>query len=180
MVVLGQKDELFPDIMKGMNALQKDKSLYDVCIVVGGHEITAHKSVLAPVSDYFKLLLLGPFKTDTAVVQVDFTSIALDLESAEAVIEFLYTETIDIDDENLAAILKLASFLLIKQLQDLCIKFMEQSSDLTSFMKYFQLSIDYMVPDAEGIVANIVKARFHDWFLFDDSTKEILPCHLKN
>ena len=179
MVVLGKKDELFPDIMRGMNTLRKDKSLYDVCIIVGGHEITAHKSVLAPVSDCFKSLLLGPFKTDAAIVEVDLTSIALDVESAEAVIEYLYTGIINVDGDNLEAILKLATFLLIKQLKDLCIKFMERSSDLTSYMTYFQLSVDYMVRDAEAKVAKIVKARFHDWFLLNDLTKNISPCHLK-
>ena len=179
MVVLGTKEEIFPDIMSGMNTLRKDKTLYDVRILVKGQEILAHKSVLTPVSDYFKSLFLGPFKTDSAIVEVDFTTIALDVESAEAVIEYLYTGTIDIIEDNLEAILKLATFLLIKQLQNLCIKFMEQSRDLNSYLRYFVLAVDYMVSEAEEVAIKIVNSRFHDWFIFRESTKSLSVCHLK-
>ena len=179
MVVLGSKEELFLDIMAGMNSLRKENSLYDVRILVKGQEITAHKSVLAPVSDYFKSLFLGPFKTDSAIVEVDFSSVALDIESAEAVVDYLYTGTIEINDDNLEAILKLATFLLIKQLQVLCIKFMEQSCDLNSNLRYFVLAVDYMVPEAEELVVKIVKSRFHDWFMFGEAAKSLSLCHLQ-
>ena len=77
------------------------------------------------------------------------------------------------------AILKLASFLLIEKLQELCIRFMEHSTDLTSFFRYFQLSVDYMVSGAEEVASEIIKSRFHDLFVFDDSTKKLSPCHLQ-
>ena len=179
MVILGSKEELFPHLMDGMNSLRKDKSLYDVCIKVGDHQITAHKSVLVSVSDYFKSLFLGPFKTDEYIAEVDFSSVALDVESAEAVIDFLYTGTINIDEDNLEAILKLATFLLIRQLQDLCIKYIVQSCDLHSFMRYYLISVDYMNPEAEEIAARTVKSRFHDWFVFEESTKALSPYHLE-
>ena len=179
MVVLCSKEEIFPDVMKGMNTLRRERSLYDVRIIVGGHDVTAHKCVLASVSDYFKSLLIGPFKTDASVVEVDLTSVALDVESTEAVIEYLYTGTINIDEENLEAILKLASFLLIEQLQELCVRFMERSTDLTSYLRYFQLSVDYIVPDAEEVASRVVKSRFHDWLVFNDATKKLMPCHLR-
>ena len=179
MVVLGTEYEIYSDIMSGMNTLRKERSLYDVSIFVGGREATAHKCVLASVSDYFKSLLSGPFKRDDTTVEVDLTSVALDAESIQAVIEYLYTGTINIDEENLEAILKLASFLLIEKLQELCIRFMEQSTDLTTYLRYFQLSVDYMVSGAEEVASEIIKSRFHDLFVFDDSTKKLSPCHLQ-
>ena len=111
-------------------------------------------------------MFLRPLKTDAYIAEVDCPSVALDVESAEAVIDFLYTGVINIDDENVEAILKQDAFLLIKQLQDLCTKFMEQSCDLYTYMRYFLLSVDYMVPEAEAIVAKTKKSRFHDWFIF--------------
>ena len=134
--------------------------------------------MLLPVSDYFKSLFLGPFKTNEHIVEVDFSSVALDVESAEAIIEFLYTGVINIDDKNLEAILKLATFLLIQQIQDLCIKYMEQSCILDTYMWYLLLSVDYMVSDAEEIVMKTVKSRFHDYFIFEDSTKALSLFHL--
>ena len=100
MVVLGTEYEIYSDIMSGMNTLRKERSLYDVSIFVGGREITAHKCVLASVSDYFKSLLSGPFKRDDTIVEVDLTSVALDAESIQAVIEYLYTGPINIRGES--------------------------------------------------------------------------------
>ena len=53
-----------------------------------------------------KSLFIGPLKTDLAEVNV--SSVALDIESAIAIIEFFYTGEIYIDDGNLEAILKMS------------------------------------------------------------------------
>ena len=179
MVIFDKKEDFLPQLMDGMNLLRKDHSLYDVCIKFEDREIMAHKCVLAPVSDYFKSLFLGPFKTDNHIVEVDFSTVALDAESIEAIIDFLYTGLIEISDDNLEAILKLATFLLIRQVQDLCITFMEQSCDIDTYMGYYLLSVDYMVPGAEEIVMKTIKSRFHDYFILKESTKTLSVYHLE-
>ena len=180
MVILGSKEDVFPLWMEKMNSLRKDKTLYDVCIKVGDDQITAHKSVLASASEYFNSYFVGPLKTEDAIAEVDLSTIALDFESADAVVDFLYRGVIDIHDENLEAILKLATFLLIYPLKELCIKYMEQSCDLNSYMWYYILSVDNMVDDTEyAIMVNTVKPRFHDWFINENSTMALSPYHLQ-
>ena len=180
MVILNSKEDVFPLWMEKMNSLRKDKTLYDVCIKVGDNQITAHKSVLASASEYFNSYFVGPLKTEDAIAEVDLSTIALDFESADAVVDFLYTGMIDIHDENLEAILKLATFLLIYPLKELCIKYMEQSCDLNLYMLYYLLCVDYMVADAEDIMIRTVKPRFHDWFINKNSTLVLSPYHLQN
>ena len=179
MVILGSKEDICPRLMGRMNTLRKDKTLYDVCIKVGDNQVTAHKSVLVAASDYFISLFVGPLKTGDDTAEVDFSTIVLDVESVEAVVDFLYTGVINIHEENLEAILKLTTFLLINPLEKLCIKYMEQCSDLNSFMRYYLLSVDYMVAEAEDIMVRTVKPRFHDWFIHQESTRALSPYHLQ-
>ena len=179
MVILALKDDLCHVLMERMNTLRKDKILYDVRIKVGENEITAHKSVLVSASDYFKSLFVGPLKTEDCAAMVDLSLISLDVESAEAVVDFLYTGVIDIHDENIEAIVKLVTFLLIDPLKELCIQFMEQCCDLNSFIRYYILSVDYMVAETEEVMAITVKSRFHDWFIHEKSTTALSPFHLQ-
>ena len=46
-------------------------------------------------------------------------------------------------------------------------------------MNYFILSVDYMVAKAEEIMARTVKSRFHDWFIYENSTTSLSPYHLQ-
>ena len=169
----------FPLLMKTMNGLRKDKILFDVRIVFGVQEVPAHKCILVASSDYFKSLFLGPVKTDED--KVDLSSVALDFESVEAVIEFLYTGKIIIDDENLEALLKLSTYLLLTEIVNICKAYMKGSTALESYLNYYLLSVVYMLPEHDQYtLAATVQSRFHDFFIFDASTKAISPIHLKH
>ena len=179
MVILGSKEKLCSSLMETMNSLRKEQNLVDVCIKVDENEIKAHKSVLASGSEYFFSCFAGPLKIEDHVAEIDLSTIALDADSVEAVVDFLYTGEIDIHGENLEAILKLATFLLISPLVCVCIEYMEQCCDLESFLKYYILSVNYMVADAELIAIRAVKPRFHDYFIHQESTTDLSPFHLQ-
>ena len=69
----------------------------------------------------------------------------------------------------------------MSSLEELCIKYMKQccDCDLNLFMTYFILSVDYMVAQAEEIMARTVKSRFHDWFIYANSTIALSPYYLQ-
>ena len=179
-MVMQEADEsYFHFLMKSLNKLRKNNILYDVRIVYGSQEVPAHKCILVASSDYFKSLFLGPVKTDED--KVDLSSVALDFASVEAVIDFLYTGKINIDDENLEAILKLSTYLLLTEIQNHCEVYMKRSTILKSYLNYYLLSIEYMLPeDYQDTLAKTVGSRFHDFFIFEESTKAISPFHLKH
>ena len=179
MVILGSKENLCTSLMEQMNTLRKDENLIDVCIKVDDNQVKAHKSVLASGSGYFYSCFVGPLKTEDRMAEVDLSTIALDGDSVEAVVDFLYTGQIDIHDENLEAILKLATFLLINPLEELCIEYMEQNRDLSTYLFYYVLSVDYMVAQAEDVMIRSVKQRFHDWFIHLESTATLSAFHLQ-
>ena len=179
MVILGSKEKLCSSLMESMDTLRKEDTLVDVSIKVNDRQIRAHKNVLASGSKYFFAFFAGSLKTEDRVAEVDLSTIALNANSVETVIDFLYIGEIDIHDENLEAIMKLTSFLLIPSLEKLCIEYMEQCCDLASFLKYYTLSVDYMIADTEWVAIRAMKQRFHDWFIYQQATMELSPFYLK-
>ena len=168
----------FTPIMGKLNELRKDEIIFDVRVVYGDKEIPAHKCILVAASDYFKSLFLGPVKTDND--KVDLSSVALDFASVEAVIDFFYTGKIDIDDEKLEALLKLSKFLLLTEIERLCESYMNRCESLEPNLNYYLLSEEYMLDeDFRDVLAKTVKCRFHDFFIFKESTREIAAFHLK-
>ena len=168
----------FTPIMGKLNELRKDEIIFDVRVVYDDKEIQAHKCILVAASDYFKSLFLGPVRTDND--KVDLSSVALDSASVEAVIDFLYTGKIDIDDEKLEAVLKLSKFLLLTEIERLCESYMNGCESLEPNLNYYLVSEEYMLDeDSRDVLAKTVKCRFHDFFIFKESTREIAPFHLK-
>ena len=177
-MVIKEADFYFNSIMKNLNDLRKDELIFDVRVVYGDKEIPAHKCILVASSDYFKSLFLGPVKTNSD--KVDLSSVALDFDSVEAVIDFLYTGKIDINDENLEALLVLSSFLLLTDIEDLCESYIKDCKSLDSYFSFYLLSENYVLDeDLSDYVANTVQSRFHDFFIFKDSVREMDEFYLK-
>ena len=169
----------FHHLMKGLDDLRKDEVFYDVRMVFGDREILAHKCILIASSDYFKSLFLGPIKTKDD--KVDLSSVALDFASVKAVIDFLYTGKIKIDDENLGAVIKLSTFLLVKNIQFICEAYMRESKTLESCLTYYFLAEEYMLDkNTRSYLAATMHSRFHDCLIFEESTREISPDQLKH
>ena len=177
MVRLQHSGTHFPLVMDNLHSFKKDGSLCDIDIVVGDNRIPAHKCVLAAGSDYFKSLFCGPMKTDDTVVNL--SAVTDDFESVETVIEFLYTGNIDVDDDNLAIILKLASFLLIGVLRANCIHYMQLSVDLDNCLQYYLLATEFMIPDLQHTLSKTVASRFHDCLIFKDTSLNVSPSQMK-
>ena len=177
MVRLQHSGTHFPLVMDNLHSFKKDGCLCDIDIVVGDNRMPAHKCVLAAGSDYFKSLFCGPMKTDDTVVNL--SAVTDDFESVQTVIEFLYTGNIDVDDDNLAILLKLASFLLIGVLRANCIHYMQLSVDLDNCLQYYLLAAEFMIPELEHTWSKTVTSRFHDCLIFRDSSLNVSPSQMK-
>ena len=177
MVLLRHGGEHFPNLMVNLNNLRKEGSLCDIDIVIGDTRIRAHKCVLAAGSDYFKSLFCGPMKQN--VSEVDLTTVIDDIESVTAVIDFLYTGDINIDNENLGLVLKLSSFLVMDMLRGMCIDYMEANQDLDNCIQFYLLASEFMVPKFNQIFAKAVSSRFGDYLIFSDCSLKVSPNQLK-
>ena len=173
MVLFGSHETHCVSSMGCLSKLRQEDSLSDAYLVVDDQRIPAHRCVLVAGSDYFRARFVGPLRDDDKP-DVDLSSVDSNAAYVEKVVHFMYEGVVDIDQENLEALLKLASFLLISKLKDYCSMFMEKTRSVDTIVKYYILAADYAI-DTENSLKETVRTRFHDWLMFDESALQVTP-----
>ena len=171
MVLLKVKDNGV--ILKRMGEFRMAKKFTDIEISIGEQCFDAHKCVLGAGSDYFNAMLAGAF-TECKKSVIDLSEVTNDIVSFEAVLNFLYFGEINIDSNNLAEVVKLASYLLIPQLQDVCTQYMLKTIDINTSLKYLFLSVDSCLHAVQKKIGALVKSRFHDYIIYKEATLGLL------
>lgn len=161
-------------LLKAISCLRKERILCDACILIEDKQVSAHRNVLVAGSDYFRSHYLGPL-SEKSLPNVDLSSVTTDVDAVEAVVNFLYTGEINIDDDNLETVLKVSSFLLISQLRKYCIDYIVERLNLNTCLKYFMLSVEHTILDVEKKVCHTVKSRFHDYLIFQKVALGLSP-----
>uniref|UniRef100_A0A0B7AN37 BTB domain-containing protein n=1 Tax=Arion vulgaris TaxID=1028688 RepID=A0A0B7AN37_9EUPU len=114
----------------------------DVTIVVGEQRLSAHRIVLASLSDYFPPLLKLDAKESGEVtlhnIQPDDFSILLN---------YAYTGEVDITKENVQNILIASDYLNIKHVKDMCIKFMTANYACDDVCDVLEFAMEYPLSD---------------------------------
>ena len=82
--------------------------LCDVTITAGEGKIRAHKLVLAASSPYFRSMFTGSL---SEVNQTEVTIRGVDEEALEALINFCYTSSIELGENNVESLLSAACYL---------------------------------------------------------------------
>ena len=167
MVLLKVKDNGV--ILKRMGEFRMDKKFTDIEISIGEQCFDAHKCVLGAGSDYFNAMLAGAF-TESKMSVIDLSQAINDIVSFEAVLNFLYFGEINIDSDNLAEVVKLSSYLLIPQLQEVCTQYMLETVDINTSLKYLFLSVDSCLHAVQKKIGALVKSRFHDYIIYKEDT----------
>ena len=165
-------------MFKELYEQRQNDTLCDVKLVVEKRSSAAHKNVLAAGSPYFKSLFSGNF-SEAAMSEVDLSSVTNNVQDLEAVVRFLYTGDVELDEENVLALVRLASFFLISELQDICSKYIHGKVDANSCLKYYFTVIGLGYTKLEAEIVALVKARFHDFLIFKKELREISPSELR-
>lgn len=104
MLTCGHADHL----LKSINKLRKERKLCDVTLKVEGKEFCAHRVVLSACSDYFSAMFTGDLEeSHQPVVELQ----GLDPDTMEFLLDFVYTESIQVSVENVQALLPAACLL---------------------------------------------------------------------
>ena len=112
---------LFSNLMSQMYALRQQGQLCDVQLLVNNTIIPAHRVVLAAFSPYFRAMFCSQLNESqqSSVSIQDFSTAIVSL-----IVEYAYTASIDITEENVQMILRAASFMQIETLENLCTQFL--------------------------------------------------------
>ena len=172
-------------LSKCLYQLKIENALTDITIICHGKVIAAHKCVLAASSQFFKTL----FCQDTTYMcgyfqSCDFTD-QLDPSAAdflELIVDFMYSQTIVLNDVNVADVAKLAFFFVIDDLLETCYQFINSAVSLKNALDlhsrlnqvaefragpiYLQ-SLDKSI-DLLKVPFQVIQGQFHNLFIHSD------------
>lgn len=108
--------------MNGLHSLRTDGKLIDVRIVAGGATFNAHRAILSSCSPYFSAMFTGEMKEseNPSVTIHDIPSHIM-----EAILNYCYTATISITEDNVQELLPAACLLQLAWVRDVCCEFLK-------------------------------------------------------
>ncbi|KAL5247560.1 hypothetical protein ACHWQZ_G019438 [Mnemiopsis leidyi] len=106
-----------------MNQLRKNNVLCDVVLMVGTHQVPAHRVVLAGCSSYFCAMFTGPMsESKQEIIQIK----GVEPDVLELLIEFAYTSQLEVTIENVQGLLSAASLMQLNCVIEICCDFLEK------------------------------------------------------
>ncbi|XP_078493669.1 kelch-like protein 25 [Ciona intestinalis] len=109
------------DLLQFANKTRQEGRFIDITIVVGQKNIPASKMVLSCYSKYFNTM----FETEMEEKYKDVVKLhGVDVESLEKLIDFMYTGKININTNNVCALLAVSDFLHMHRIRNLCIEYL--------------------------------------------------------
>ncbi|XP_075628650.1 kelch-like protein 13 [Balearica regulorum gibbericeps] len=119
-----KSDTYLAKLLEGLSSLRSQSMLCDVMLEAEGVCFPAHKIILASASNYCKILFVGSL---TRAGSLD-SNIRLEAVSAAGlrnVLDFIYSNKLDLSLENIEETFKAAETLLVREVLKLCFHFLE-------------------------------------------------------
>lgn len=116
-------------LLTGLNNLRQEGLLCDVTIGVDGQEFTCHKTVLAAFSPYFKVMFTGNL-AESRQSKVSINGV--DPATFRLLIDYAYTSEIQINNQNVQALLSTANLLEVLPVKEACCTFLERNTEETN------------------------------------------------
>ena len=164
-----EKQQFCVDMMKRLDIQRRKEQFCDVILeVCSGDDqarLKAHKIVLCAASPFFNNALNSDMKEKKeGVIRLEETSKAM----VEEVLEYMYTGHVDINEQNVFDLLKIADYLIISSLKILSRDFILQTlSPSSSFMAYYYAGM-YLDPELEEIAQSVTFLNFLEAAESDD------------
>ncbi len=128
------------DSLRGaMNEARKTGMLCDITLLIGPDKesIRGHRLVLSLVSEYFKTMLNSGFKErDNKEVELPH----MDMITVESILNFAYTETIELTNGNIEKITRGAHYFRIPKLLAICTKYIKDRLNYRNCVEVLQFA----------------------------------------
>ncbi|OHT05285.1 hypothetical protein TRFO_26970 [Tritrichomonas foetus] len=121
---------------------RKNKTFCDCKIVLSDHEVLAHRLVLAKYSSFFLDLFMKTNEKGIYAFRPEFNP----QDTLESVIDFLYTNQIDLDQSNLVAYLSVSKFYGIPILEEIVTEQFPQCTNKDTVLEFCRQCVEYNIP----------------------------------
>jgi len=147
------------DVLKRVDNLRQHGhfGFCDVTLRLEGQEFSAHKLILASCSDYFYAMFNGNMRESKEKV-IDLNGV--DVEIMKLVLNFIYTGSIPLSNENVEEVLQAANLMLIKSLKDVCCRFLETLLSVTNCLGMQKFAESYACEELFAVTTNFICENF--------------------
>ena len=161
------------EMMKRLNIQRKQGHLCDITLITkDDQEFKAHRNILSAASPFFRKLLQSDMKENREGI-VRFEEISG--SAMEDVLEFIYTGTVEVTEENAEELVVATNYLLVTNLKKIASRFIQQRMCELNCISTFYLAEKY---DCEELL-NDSKSFIHANFASVADTKEFLSLEAK-
>ena len=133
----------------------------DVEIVVNDKSIKTHRAVLTHRSDYFKTMFEGGFAESTTS-SVDLSNVFESVDELNNILDFMYTGTMKLSEDNILSVLNAASLFLLSDLQAACSEFLIVNVAPSTCISIFIVAERYCLKELQGVCVEVIRP----WFPF--------------
>ena len=146
------------EVAKRLNMQRKQGQLCDITLVAkDGEELQAHKNVLSAASPFFCKLLHSDMKENREGI-VRFEEISGSV--MEDVLEFIYTGTVKVTQENAKELIAVGNYLLIPSLKTVSGRFLEREMSNSNCISTFYFAEKYVCDELVSNSRKFIHTNF--------------------
>ncbi|XP_023295821.1 ring canal kelch protein isoform X2 [Lucilia cuprina] len=149
---------------EAMNEMRKQNLLCDVTLVAEDIEIPAHKMVLASCSPYFYAMFTG-FEESR---QGRITLQGIDHHALELLIEYVYTSTVEVNEDNVQVLLTAANLLQLTDVRDACCDYLQTQLDASNCLGIRDFADMHGCVDLVNYAETYIEQHFNEVIQFDE------------
>ena len=164
-----------------------EDTYHDVEFLVGGDTIRAHKGVLSARCEYFATMLGSGFAEGTggvggatsggATVRAPLPVVDTTPDAFRALLRFLYTGTVDLEDESVLDVASLSQRYLVPQLQQRCAEHCQDRVSLANAVPWLVLAETHALGDLRAILLAYVAENRREIEADAPDTLAVLAAH---
>uniref|UniRef100_A0A1A9W0K6 BTB domain-containing protein n=1 Tax=Glossina brevipalpis TaxID=37001 RepID=A0A1A9W0K6_9MUSC len=149
---------------EAMNEMRKQNLLCDVTLVADDMEIPAHKMVLASCSPYFYAMFTG-FEESR---QGRITLQGVDHHALELLIEYVYTSTVEVNEDNVQVLLTAANLLQLTDVRDACCDYLQTQLDASNCLGIRDFADMHGCVELVNYAETYIEQHFNEVIQFDE------------
>ncbi|XP_037957159.1 ring canal kelch protein isoform X2 [Teleopsis dalmanni] len=149
---------------EAMNEMRKKNILCDVILVADDIEIHAHKMVLAACSPYFCAMFTGFEESKQTRIALK----GIDYRALELLIEYVYTSTVEVNEDNVQVLLTAANHLQLTDVRDACCDYLQTQLDASNCLGIKEFADMHGCVDLFNYADTYIEQHFNEVIQFDE------------
>ena len=168
----------YPQILEFANESRTAGEFTDVTLVVGMTNIPANRVILSCCSEFFRTMFQTQMR-ERYDTQINITA-DLDENSVKALIDFIYTGKITINNENVMHLIKASDYLHLDEPKQFCIEFLDSILSLATCNVILKAANLYVINQLQERIYKMVSGKLTEFAETNDfklfTKEDLISC----